>query len=105
MNDRKSVHVGHKPSSFHRAVRLVRHICQTAGAPTLVDDSRVGLATHGVPSAIRRHDTPVIFDWLFDVLSYQGVSDSVAYGYMERHGRVRWHDIAKALVTRRAVPG
>jgi hypothetical protein len=78
-----------KPSSFRQAVRLVRRICQVAGAHRLIDDSRVGLARHGVIAAVRRHDTPVIFDWLFDLVSYQGVSDSVAYGYMERHGRVR----------------
>jgi hypothetical protein len=36
----------------------------------------------------------VIYDWLFDALSYQGVSDRIAYGYMEQHGRLRWRDIA-----------
>ncbi len=46
---------------------------------------------------MQRHDTAVIFDWLIDALSYQGISDSIAYGYMERHGRVRWADIADAL--------
>ena len=47
---------------------------------------------------MQRHNTPAIFDWLLDMVSYQGVSDSIAYGYMESHGRVRWHDVAKALV-------
>src|SRR5436305_10418848 len=93
-----------KPSSFRRAVHLVRRICQVAGAPSLIDDTRVGLARHGVISAIRRHDTPVIFDWLFDLVSYQGVSDSVAYGYMERHGRVRWYDIANVLADNPSCP-
>ena len=37
-------------------------------------------------------------------LSYQGVSDSIAYGYMERHGRVRWHDIANALADQPSCP-
>ena len=80
-----------------RAIRLVRRICRAAGAPDLIDDSRVSLAQHRVIAAVRRHDTPVIFDWLVNGFSYQGVSDSIAEGYMERHGRVRWHDIAKAL--------
>src|SRR5205814_9938292 len=86
-----------KPSSYRQAAHLVRHICEVAGAHSLIDDSRAGLARHGVIAAVRRHDTPVIFDWLLDAVSYQGVSDSIAYGYMERHGRVRWRDIAKAL--------
>jgi hypothetical protein len=87
-----------------RAVRLVRRICRIAGAPNLIDDSRVGLAQHGVIAAVRRHDTPVIFAWLVDTLSYQGVSDTIAYGYMERHGRVRWHDIVKALADQPSCP-
>jgi hypothetical protein len=91
-------------SRFDRAVRLVHRICQVAGAPTLVDDSRVNLARHGVIAAVRRRDTPVIFDWLIDALSYQGVSDSIAYGYMEQHGRVRWHDIAEALAKEPSCP-
>jgi hypothetical protein len=71
-----------------------------AGAPSIIDDARVGLARHGVIAAVQRHDTPAIVDWLIDALSYQGVSDSIAYGYMEQHGRVRWADIADALSER-----
>ena len=92
------------PSSLGRSIRLVRSICRVAGAPDLIDDSRVGLAQHGVIAAVRRHDTPIIFDWLVNGFSYQGVSDSIAEGYMERHGRMRWHDIAKALVDQPSCP-
>jgi len=87
-----------------RAVRLVRHICELAGARSILDDSRVGLARHGVIAAVRRHDTPVIFDWLIDALSFQGVSDNIAYNYMEQHGRVRWRDIAQALADQPSCP-
>jgi hypothetical protein len=85
------------PSNLGRAVRLVRAICQIAGSQNIVDDSRVGLARHGVIAAVQRHDTAAIFDWLIDALSYQGVSDNIAYGYMEQHGRVRWNGIDSAL--------
>ena len=85
------------PTSIHRAIRLVRHICEIAGAPSIIDDARVGLARHGVIAAVQRHDTAAVFDWLIDALSYQGVSDTIAWGYMEQHGRIRWHDIAAAL--------
>src|SRR5205814_7318267 len=93
-----------KPSSYRQAAHLVRHICDVAGAQSLIDDSRVGLARHGVIAAVRRHDTAVIFDWLLDIVSYQGVSDSIAHGYMERHGRVRWHDVAQALANEPSCP-
>jgi hypothetical protein len=54
----------------------------------------VNLARHNVSAAVQQHDTPAIFDWLMEALSYQGVSDRVAYGYMEQHGWIRWADIA-----------
>jgi hypothetical protein len=84
-------------SSVDRTIRLVRSICRVAGRPTLIDDSRVALARQGVIAAVQRHGTPAIFNWLIDGLSYQGVSDSIAYSYMERHGRIRWQHIDAAL--------
>jgi len=47
--------------------------------------------------AIRRHDTAILFDWLMAALSYEGISDRVAYDYMERHGRAKGHDIESRL--------
>jgi hypothetical protein len=87
-------------SSFDRSARLVSRVCRIAGAQSLIDDARVGLARHGVIAAIQRHDTSAIFNWLIDALSYQGVSDSIAYGYMELHGRIRWQDIAGGFAKR-----
>jgi hypothetical protein len=84
-------------TSIHRAIRLLRSVCQIAGARTLVDGARVGLAQHRVIAAVQRHDSATIFDWLIDALSYQGVSDSIAWSYMEQHGRVQWGDIDAAL--------
>ena len=68
-------------------------VCCLAGAASLVDDIRADLRAEGVPSAIRRHDTATLFDWLISALSYQGISDQVATDYMERHGRPGWADI------------
>jgi hypothetical protein len=71
----------------------VHSVCCLAGAASLIDDIRAALRAEGVPSAIRRHDTATLFDWLISALSYQGISDQVATDYMERHGRPRWADI------------
>jgi hypothetical protein len=38
-----------------------------------------------------------LYDWLIEILSFQGVSDAVASGYIAQHGSVRWADIAEAL--------
>ena len=84
---------GRKTSAIDHAVRVVHGVCCLAGAASLVDDIRAELRAEGIPSAIRRHDTGTLFDWLMSALSYQGISDQVAYEYMERHGRARWNDI------------
>ena len=43
------------------------------------------------------HDTPALFDWLLDFMSYQGVSDHVAANYIEQHRGLTWWDIATNL--------
>ena len=82
-----------KTSAIDHAVRVVHNVCCLAGAASLIDDNRADLRAEGIPSAIRRHDTGTLFDWLMAALSYQGISDQVASDYMERHGRARWPDI------------
>ena len=46
---------------------------------------------------MRKRDTAAVFDWLIAALSYQGISDQIAYDYMEQHGYVRWDDINQKL--------
>jgi hypothetical protein len=47
--------------------------------------------------AVQEHDTPALFDWLIELLSFQGISDAVAAGYIAQHGTVRWTNIVEAL--------
>ena len=82
-----------KTSAIDHAVRVVHSVCCLSGAASLIDDNRADLRAEGIPAAIRRHDTATLFDWLVSALSYQGISDQVAFDYMERHGRARWADI------------
>jgi hypothetical protein len=84
-------------SAIDHAVRVVHSVCCLAGSPGLIDDLRADLRAEGIPSAIRRHDTATLFDWLISALSYQGISDQVAADYMERHGRAHWADIDAKL--------
>jgi hypothetical protein len=76
------------------ALKIVHATCCLAGSASYLDDIRADL---GISRAIRNHDTPVLFDWLVEALSFQGISDAVALGYMDQHGSVRWADIAEAL--------
>jgi hypothetical protein len=83
--------------ALDHAVRVVHGVCCLAGSASLIDDIRAELRAEGVLAAIRRHDTAILFDWLIAALSYQGISDRVASGYMERHGCARWRDIETKL--------
>ena len=73
-------------------MRLVASLGQHRISTTFAD-----LRDCGISRAVRDHDTPVLFDWLVEALSFQGISDAVAAGYMDQHGNVRWADIAEAL--------
>ena len=83
---------------------MIHHVCCLAGAASLLDDIAAELRSDGVTAAIRRHDTPAIFDWLTAALSYQGISDRVATDYMDRHGRARWQDIEANLAAGATCP-
>src|ERR1700720_549881 len=79
-----------RDAAINHAVRLIHAICGLAGSPTLIDEVRADLQADKVRAAIRSCDTGPVFDWLMAALSYQGISDQVAYDYMEKHGRARW---------------
>src|ERR1700730_4788904 len=86
-----------RDAAINHAVRLIHAICGLAGSPTLIDEVRADLRADKVRAAMRNRDTGPVFDWLMSALSYQGISDQVAYGYMERHGRATWRQIKEAL--------
>src|ERR1700730_5727048 len=83
--------------AINHAVRLIHAVCGLAGSPTLIDEIRAELRADKVRAAIRNRDTGPVFDWLMAALSYQGISDQVAYDYMEKHGRARWQQIKHGL--------
>jgi hypothetical protein len=84
-------------SAINHAVRLIHAVCGLAGSPTLMDEIRAELRADKVRAAIRHRDTGPVFDWLMAAVSYQGISDQVAFDYMERHGRATWQQIKQAL--------
>ena len=79
------------------ALSLVDMVCRLAGPFAFVDEGRTALKRQGILAAVRRHDTPILFDWLMTVLSYQGIADRVARQYLRAHGNVTWAEIDRAL--------
>ena len=86
------------------AVGLVHATCCLAGSASYLADIREDLRDHGIIRAVEDHDTPALFDWLIKTLSVQGISDTVAAGYIAEHGSVRWSEIAGALSARPSCP-
>ena len=80
-------------SALDHAVRLIHRVCCFAGSADLIEQIRNENGGAAIRSAIRRHDTAALYDWLMSALSYQGISDRVAYEYMERHGQATWSDL------------
>lgn len=72
-------------------------VCRIAAPRTMLADLRRRLSRVGVIEAVARRDTPALFDWLISVLSYQGVSDAIAWRYMNQHGSVTFADVDNAL--------
>jgi len=93
-----------RPKEFRRIVKLIEHICHEAGNPDLIRSLRVEFKRQGILAAVRGRDTATIFDWLFEALSYQGISDRAAFTYMENHGRVHWADLAPLLADHPSCP-
>jgi hypothetical protein len=83
--------------ALNHAVRLIHAVCGLAGSPSLIDEIRAELRADKVRAAIRNRDAGPVFDWLMAAVSYQGISDQVAYEYMEKHGRARWRQIKHGL--------
>jgi hypothetical protein len=85
---------------MHHALHVVQAVCRLAGPSRFVDAGRAYLARRGIITAVHRHNTAVLFDWLMEMLSFQGIADRVANQFLQTHGNVAWDDIDAALKRR-----
>jgi hypothetical protein len=76
-----------------RAERMIRSVCAVAGSMSFLDEIDQEVRDAGVDRAVAVGDTPAIFDWLMTSFSFQGISDRVARGYINKHGTVTWAGI------------
>jgi len=58
----------------------------------------------GLAAAVQRHDNMMLFDWLAETFSYQGISNRAAMTYMQQHGRLRAHDIVAGFSRKSSCP-
>jgi hypothetical protein len=85
------------------AIRLVHRVCCLAGDPEFLAELN-SRGKHSLTTAIDRHDTAALFDWLMQAFSYQGIADRVAADYVARHGRARWGRISASLARNPSCP-
>src|SRR4051794_21163230 len=83
---------------------LLVSLCRLAAEPSYFTGLHHRLADRGIIGAVRAHDTPALFGWLVEVLSFQGISDAAALTFMDRHGRAQWQDLARGLQNRPSCP-
>ena len=81
---------------------MIYAVCCLAGSPSFVDDCRDDLQSAGVLTAVDSHDTPVLFEWLLQAFSFQGIADAIASDYLDRHGSLTWADITADLASKPA---
>jgi hypothetical protein len=86
-----------RTTALDHATPVIYRVCCLAGSANLIDKIRADLHAEGIRTAIRKHDTAEVFDWLIAALSYQGISDQIASAYMEQHGYTKWADINQSL--------
>jgi hypothetical protein len=93
-----------RSDGYAYAHRIIYTVCCLAGSPSFVDDGRAEQFNNGVLNAIEAHNTPVLFDWMVRLFSYQGIADAIAADYMDKHGALTWGTIAADLRNAPACP-
>src|SRR3954452_14854830 len=83
---------------------LLVGLCRLAAEPSYFTGLHHRLAKRGIVAAVRTHDTPALFGWLVEGLSFQGISDAAALTFMDRHGRAQWQDLARGLQNQPSCP-
>jgi hypothetical protein len=78
--------IHNETTAIDHAMRLIYRVCCLAGSASLIENIRADLHAEGVRAAMRKRDTAAVFDWLISALSYQGISDKIAYDYMDPMG-------------------
>ena len=88
-------------ADLRHALALVKNICAIAGEPSIIEDLRIEFEITGLTTAVLRHDDKKLYDWLADVINYQGVADSVATSYLDKHGRIAFAEVRRSLAAGR----
>lgn len=76
---------------------LINTVCDVANPTAEFKNATLSFKRNGLASAVLRHDTEALFDWLMNVLSFQGIADRAARTIIERDGNATWRSIKRSL--------
>jgi len=79
------------------AVDLVTTICRRGGAGDFIQATNALAAERGLVEAVANRDTPTLYGWLMESFSFQGISDRIAWSYIEDHGNASWFVVEAGL--------
>ena len=82
---------------MQRSISLIQRVCDIAAPRNYLVETREYLINAGIVAAVATHDTPALYRWLMETISYQGIANQVASDYLDRHGRVQWAEIENGL--------
>jgi hypothetical protein len=94
----------HQKRELSRSLQLIKRVCQLAGDRGLIRDAQRAFRQEGLAAAVHRHDNMMLFDWLAETFSYQGISNRAALSYMQQHGRLQAHDIVVSFSRKPSCP-
>jgi hypothetical protein len=78
---------------------IVTRVCATYGDAAFVQTTSLRLGREGMVRAVREHDNTGIYEYLMDCFNYQGVSNSAASGYLEKHGSISSEAVRLSLTS------
>jgi hypothetical protein len=79
------------------ALALIATVCALPGNGRYLEDTEELVRSTGIAAAVARRNSPVLYRWLMNGFSYQGISDLIADAYIARHGNADWEVVARAL--------
>ena len=88
-------------TTIDQAVDLVTAVCRLPGTASFIRDTNRAARALGLREAVAANDTPALFDWLMTSFSFQGISDRIAWDYIQAHGNASWSLIERALDSHR----
>src|SRR5918998_5635530 len=89
---------------MQKAIDDILAIAPLTVAGTYLAEARSELVRDGIAAAVAYHDSSALFDWLMEVVSFQGIGDAIAAQYIDEHGTVCFSEMEDALRSSPACP-